>query len=163
MVRHCTRSSPTWQGRSQSRDGLLKPRLTFRSTGASRVVCDSRSRRGVERGPPHIGLTAQAPARVPILGGLLHRTFPSRARLDDETDPAVALVEDVCVAPGGVSAARPRTSAPASERACGLSPRRTSPPGLATCLPGADARRLCGFASRRPPWTHQSSETSAAA
>ena len=23
MVRHCTRSSPTWQGRSQSRDGLL--------------------------------------------------------------------------------------------------------------------------------------------
>ena len=34
-----------------------------------------------------------------ILGGLLHRTFPSRARLDDETDPAVALAEDVCVAP----------------------------------------------------------------
>ena len=63
-----------------------------------------------------------------ILGGLLHRTFPSRARLDDETDPAVALVEDVCVAPGGVSTARPRTSAPASERDCGLSPRRTSPP-----------------------------------
>ena len=52
MVRHCTRSSAYWQGRWQSRDGLVKPRLAFRSTGASRVVCDSRSRRGVEHRPP---------------------------------------------------------------------------------------------------------------
>ena len=74
MVRHSTRSSPTWQGRSQTRDGLLKPRLAIRSTGASRVVCDSRSRRGVERGPPHIGLTALVEDAVPSFRALMIRS-----------------------------------------------------------------------------------------
>ncbi len=74
LVRHSTRSSPTWQGRSQTRDRLLKARLAIRSTGASRVVCDSRSRRGVERGPPHIGLTALVEDAVSSFSALMIRS-----------------------------------------------------------------------------------------
>ena len=112
---------------------LLKPRLAIRSTGASKVVCDSRSRRGVERGPLHIGLTALVEDAVPSFSALMIR---SAIRWWSARSRAFALRAPPRCRPLSSRGRRPiRLARPATAPPMGRPVRNSSPIRLVELLP----------------------------